>query len=250
MLKIRQSLRSLRNFWANRNALPKVLDMLCHDSVEPASLSAARRLIARGHSRTVQERIPVSSDGSPVPWYTYPFHDYLLDLDCSTWKVLEFGSGQSTLYWASRAARVLAYEHSEEWKEKLLPQCPGNVEIRLFEGERTLEELTHLGFVPDLVVVDGWKRGACAMRSIEAFGLESLYVLENSDWFPQAAAAMRNAGLIELRFKGFGPINGYAWVTSLMISERSLGRLSGISNISDVPGGLEPGDYEQQDLAS
>jgi len=250
MTGLRQTLRSLRRFWGNRKALPKVLEMLCHDAVEPASLSAARRLIARGHSRTAHERIPVSSNGSAVPWYTYPFHDYLLDLDCSTWKVIEFGSGQSTLFWASRAASVLAYEHSDEWKQKLLPQCPENVEIRLFEGEQTLGQLAQLEFVPDLVVVDGWKRGACAIRSIEAFGLEPLYVLENSDWFPQAAAAMRAAGLVEVRFKGFGPINGYAWVTSLMISQSSLKRLASVSKKSDVPGGLDPGNYEQQDLDS
>jgi len=189
-------------------------------------------------------------DGSPIPWYTYPFVDFLADLNTKDWKVLEFGSGQSTLYWAARSASVLSYENSVKWLEKMRKKSPDNVELRLFEGEQTLDELPALDFQPDLIVVDGWKRGACARRSIEQFGLKPLYILENSDWFPEAAAAMRQAGFIEIRFKGFGPINGYAWATSLMVSRENQDLLGGIGHHSQVPGGLAAGDYEIQDLAS
>ena len=118
------------------------------------------------------------------------------------------------------------------------------------EESSEFDELDELDFVPDLVVVDGWKRGACARRSIQAFGHTPIYILENSDWFPKAAAAMRESGLTEIRFKGFGPINGYAWATSLMVSENNIGKLGQIQAFSDVPGGLAAGDYEKNDLAS
>jgi len=250
MIGIRQLIRNVRTLWGNIPALPKVIQMVCTDELEVASISAARRLVARGHSRTVSARLPVGPDGRPIPWYTYPFIDYISDVDVSKWKIIEFGSGQSTLFWAPRVASILAYESSTDWLEKMRKSSPPNVELRLFEGEPTLQELAGLDFVPDLVVVDGPKRGACAEKSIEAFGLRPIYILENSDWFPKAAAAMRKAGLVEIRFKGFGPINGYAWATSLLVSGNNIGKLGQIRPFSEVPGGTKASDCESNDIAS
>ena len=250
MIGIRQLARNARIFCGNIPALPKVVQMLCHDKLESASISAARRLVARGHSRTVSDHLPVGADGRPIPWYTYPFIDYISDVDTSKWRIIEFGSGQSTLYWASRAASVLALENTSAWLEKMRGLVPSNVELRFFENEKTLDELATLDFIPDLVVVDGWKRWECVKKSIEIFGRSPIYILDNSDWLPKTAAAMREAGLTEIRFKGFGPINGYAWATSLMVSENNIGKLGQIQAFSDVPGGLAAGDYEKNDLAS
>lgn len=250
MIGLRQILRNSKTLWGNRHAIPSMAESLLNDRIEPTSVSAFRRLVSRGHSKTVTASLPMDWDDSPIPWYTYPFVDFLADLDTKDWKVLEFGSGQSTLYWAARSATVLAYENSINWLEKMREKSPVNVEIRFFEGEKTLDELSSLDFQPDLVVVDGWKRGACARRSIEQFGLKPLYILENSDWFPVAAAAMREAGFIEIRFKGFGPINGYAWATSLMVSKDNQDLLSRIGHHSQVSGGLSAGDYEIKDIDS
>lgn len=250
MIGLRQILSSSKTLWGNRRAIPSMVKFLLNDHIDPASVSAFRRLVSRGHSKTVAARLPIDWDGSPIPWYTYPFVDFLADLETNDWKVLEFGSGQSTLYWATRTAAVLSYENNIEWLENMREKSPSNVEIRLFEGEQTLEELPSLDFQPDLIVVDGWKRGACTRRSIEQFGLKPLYILENSDWFPEAAAAMRQAGFVEIRFKGFGPINGYAWATSLMVSKENLDLLCQIGHHSHVSGGLAAGDYEIKDIES
>ena len=250
MIGIRQLVRNVRTLCRNLPALPKVIQMVCTDDLEATSISAARRLVARGHSKTVATRLPVKADGSPIPWYTYPFIDYISDLDTSKWKIIEFGSGQSTLYWASRAASVLAFENTSAWMEKMSQLVPSNVELRFFESEKTLGDLAALDFVPDLVVVDGWKRGACVKKCLEVFGRAPLYILDNSDWLPETAAALRDAGLAEIRFKGFGPINGYASATSLMIAEPHIEKLRRIRSFSDVPGGLAAGDYEKPHLTS
>lgn len=250
MIGVRQIIRNSGTLWKNRRVIPSVWKFLTNDSVETASISALRRLVSRGHSKTADTGLPQNWDSSPVPWYTYPFIDFLIDLDTSKWKILEFGSGQSTLYWAPRSAHILTYENSMEWFKKMQKKIPDNVEMRMFKGEETLAELPEINFQPDLIIVDGWKRGACAQRSVEQFGLKPLYILENSDWFPEAAAAMRASGLVEIRLKGFGPVNGYAWATSLMLSKENLHLLQHIDSHSEVPGGLPAGDYEQQDLRS
>lgn len=84
--------------WKNREAVPFLFSMACNDQLTDSSLRAARRLIARGHGRSTLENLPVEWDGRPIPWYTYPSLDFLEGLDTSGWSVVEFGSGQNTLY--------------------------------------------------------------------------------------------------------------------------------------------------------
>ena len=52
----------------------------------------------------------VDKKGDPIPWYTYPAIDFLLLRDYRDKNILEFGSGQSTLWWAARAKFVLSLE--------------------------------------------------------------------------------------------------------------------------------------------
>ena len=221
--------------------------MLTTDAAHPATISAARRLLARGHSVSAASKLPIGQEGAPVPWYTYPFLDFLADFDCSCWDVLEFGSGQSTLFWAGRARRIVAFEHNPTWIEKLRPRLPSHAEVRLFESRRVEEALRELGFQPTVVVIDGCKRKECAAAALRTFGRSPLYVLENSDWLPVTAAFLRGEGLREIRFKGFGPVNAYAWCTSLMVSEESLARLAEVSPHCDVPGGLPAADFEARE---
>lgn len=244
---LRPALRAAVNLWANRACLPGLWRILTTDTIHPATISAARRLLARGHSASAASKLPVFQDGSPAPWYSYPFLDFLADFDCTAWDVLEFGSGQSTLFWSARARRVVAFEHDALWIEKLRPLLPAHAEVRLFEIARIEEELRGLGLQPALVVIDGCKRQACAAAALRVFGKSPFYVLENSDWLPVTAAFMRAEGLREIRFKGFGPINAYAWCTSLMVSEESLPRLAEVSAHCEVPGGLPAADFEARD---
>ncbi|GAB4165119.1 MAG: hypothetical protein Fur0032_01650 [Terrimicrobiaceae bacterium] len=245
----RDTLRGLGHLWRKRKNLPQLLNLACHDDWEPATLSAARRLTARGHSLTARTGKPTDASGNPIPWYTYPFLDYIAGWETSDWAVLEFGSGQSTLYWAARTARVIAYESKMEWFERNRQLSPANVELRHFAGPETLAELAHFPAVPRLVIIDGWCRMHCAAASLKAFGTRPLYILDNSDWLPQACTTLRDAGLMEFRFHGFGPVNGYAWATSLFASPESLALLRLRELADETPGGLPAGDYELQDLA-
>lgn len=72
----------------------------------------------------------VSRSGDPLPWYTYPCIDFLKYRSYDK-TVLEFGVGQSTLWWAQRAKRVIGFEGDEVWRQKLKARVPSNVELHL-----------------------------------------------------------------------------------------------------------------------
>ncbi|MGC1360796.1 MAG: hypothetical protein WA826_06450, partial [Silvibacterium sp.] len=65
------------------------------------------------------KRAAVSKNGEPIPWYTYPIIDFLSDRDFKNKNILEFGGGQSTLWWAKRARRVVTFEGKREWHDRI-----------------------------------------------------------------------------------------------------------------------------------
>ena len=172
-----------------------------------------------GHWRSAWRRESVDATGRPLPWYTYPAIEYLGQLDVSDWEIFEFGSGNSTLYWASRCRRVTSVEDDPDWHRTLVAKIPANVTY-LFESEpaRYARAVARPGHGYDCIVVDGSARKECADAALEHLKPTGLIILDNADWFPETAALLRNAGLIEVDFHGFGPINGYSWTTSLFLA--------------------------------
>ena len=58
---------------------------------------------------------PADSTGEAVPWFSYPAIQFLKGVVRPQWKVLEYGSGYSTVFWNARCARTVSVEHDEHW---------------------------------------------------------------------------------------------------------------------------------------
>jgi len=109
-----------------------------------------------GWLRSLREKTCVNRDGLPIPWFTYPAIEFLSQLDLSNRTVFEYGSGASTLFWASRARSVVSVESESEWYEQATSTAPSIVEV-LFVS-REVEE--YAGIIQgrgkfDIIVVDG-----------------------------------------------------------------------------------------------
>ena len=147
MIGIRQLLKNLKTLWSNRFSLAKVIEILLNEKVDVATLKITRRLNARGHSTSAKICRPVDENNAPIPWYTYPLIDYINDCNTHSWKIIEFGSGQSTLFWAGRANKVISYENSKDWIDELEKRIPRNVELRFLKNLENLNNLRDLIFI-------------------------------------------------------------------------------------------------------
>ena len=77
----------------------------------------------------------IDKDNNPIPWYSYPAIEYLSNLDFKDKFVLEYGSGNSSLFWAKRAKGVVSIENNKEWFEKIEKQKLHNQNIYFISTE-------------------------------------------------------------------------------------------------------------------
>ncbi len=182
--------------------------------------------IATGHFRSALCGRAVDRHGNPLPWYSYPMIEFLASKDFHNRRVLEWGAGQSTLWWAGRAAEIVSFEDELEWYERLCSQGLSE-RVKLYyvptstEGcERWIENTF------DVIVIDGLNRQMAAEKSINWLSSDGALLLDNSDgyWGKPGTYPIidlfRNAGFYRLDFYGFYPSWISVGVTSLFFKDR------------------------------
>lgn len=192
-----------------------------------------------GHYRSASEQQSVDRSGNPIPWYSYPMIEYLRQLDFSQKRVFEYGSGNSTRFWASCSQQVVSVEDDAAWFDKLRTSLPPAVDYRLLPDKN--DYIHAIDTVPglfDLISIDGSHRFACARAARPHLSPAGMIILDNADWFPQTTAFLRSTDLIEIDMAGFNPINGYVTTTSLFLSRQVDFRPIGPHQPQDITGGI------------
>jgi hypothetical protein len=175
-------------------------------------------LIRRGFWRSLGQQLPQDAHGQALPWFTYPAIDYLSRLDFSRAEVLEYGAGQSSLWWAARSAKVTAVEGRPEWVQALKRRAPDHLTVLgPLAGEAYVTTPLEFGRSFDVIVVDGFQRQACAQAALPFLAEGGLLILDNADWHPAICGWLRQQGLIQIDFHGFGPLNPYTWCTAIFL---------------------------------
>jgi hypothetical protein len=165
-----------------------------------------------GHWQSSLRSMAVSPSGQPIPWYTYPCLDFLAPRRERIRSVLEFGAGQSTLWWAAQGARVVAFEADGGWFDDLKQRVPSNVDLRFVDAStpesclrgvrEQLEELGNPLF--DAVVVDGLFRTELAALSPSFRAENGVIICDDSEGY-EIHAMLRESGLSRVDFFGFAP---------------------------------------------
>jgi hypothetical protein len=176
-----------------------------------ACLTPLHFSVSTGHFRSSLLGRAVNRHGGPLPWYTYAAIDFLSAQDFAGRSILEFGGGQSTMWWANRAERVVALEGDPEWVEYLRPRLPANADLRLVSGtlDRDLGlNLPHF----DVVVVDGLNRLRAARVALRLVSPEGAILVDDSEghWGADDGSrpiieTLRDAGFLRVDFYGFAP---------------------------------------------
>jgi hypothetical protein len=184
-----------------------------------------------GQFKTIRRWECLDSENVKIPWYTYPTIEYLDNIDFSDKIVFEYGSGNSSAYWARKAKLVTSVEHNKGWYEKIKNELAENQIIELCENEKNyLDAINKIPGKIDVIIIDGVYREKCARLVQEHISDGGIVILDNADWYKETSKYLREKlDLLEVDFHGFGPINAYTWTTSIFFTRSA--RFQPVSNL-------------------
>lgn len=173
-----------------------------------------------GWFKSFETKTPLGRNSEPIPWVTYSFIDFIADRIQKDHTIFEFGSGNSTFYYAERAQKVVSVEHDQAWYEKILATKPSNSEMIFCElqNDGDYSKMPEsLGLKFDIIVVDGRDRVNCCYRSPAALSERGVIVLDDSEResYVSALSFLKNQGFRELSFSGISPGLFYRKSTSV-----------------------------------
>ncbi len=181
-------------------------------SVATGLLTPLEFSIRTGHFKSSLLGKSVDVHGNPIPWYTYPIIEFLKSKNFSNCTVLEFGSGQSTLWWADRAKKVTSLEDDQIWLEKFDRQALANVDLHYIPTNLTgLEAVVgHQNY--DVIIVDGLYRPKAAEKAEQMVASNGVIIVDNSEQLfskPEGlhciADFFRSKGYRRIDFYGHSP---------------------------------------------
>ena len=188
------------------------------------SLRKRGYLFEMGWLESHRQKAAVDLEGRPIPWITYPSLTFLENRVRKEFVVFEWGSGNSTLWWANRVKRVMSCEHDRVWYEKMKNLLPTNAElshIALTEGEEYARAILKHVDEFDIVVIDGRDRVNCAKNVLSALKSSGVIVWDNGDRpaYQDGYDFLASNGFRRIDFYGPGPVNLYSWSTTIFYGD-------------------------------
>ncbi len=177
-------------------------------------------LNSTGWFKAFDSKSPVDGAGNPIPWVTYSFIDFIKGRLNKQQAVFEFGSGNSTLFYAQLTGIVISVEHDKDWYEKITKTKPDNAEMIFCELHRDGEYCrmpTKLEESFDIIIVDGRDRVNCCKQSIAALSPAGVIVLDDSERenYSEGISFLLSNGFRQISFSGISPGLFYEKATSV-----------------------------------
>jgi hypothetical protein len=200
-----------KSFARAKQLLPKRLSNLIR-SVATASLTPVLYGYNSGFFLSCFKMKAVSKDGEPLPWYTYPSIEFLRHRTYQDKLILEFGGGQSTLWWAKRAKHVVTLEGNQEWTDKIKRTLPANVDLHyvsMRDAETNAQQVRAVlasNQYPqfDVIIIDGLHRNAMIEIACDVLAVDGAIVCDNAEGYG-FQEGFKERGLDRVDFYGNAP---------------------------------------------
>jgi hypothetical protein len=167
---------------------------------------------------------PVDRTGNPIPWYTYACQSFLTKRVRPDFRVFEYGSGHSTLWWSQRVAHVTSVEHNPRWYERIAKSAPRNVHyiLKQKDDDYAPEAARHAPKF-DVVVIDGHDRARCALYAPESLTDRGVVIWDNADrdLYQSGYDHLYAKGFRRIDFDSIGPIWSVSWTTTVFYRDQN-----------------------------
>jgi hypothetical protein len=179
-----------RTFEPLRRVLPASVANIIRSTIT-AGFTPFFHYYRSGHLRSSFAMRAVDRFGRPLTWYSYPCIDFLKHQSFADRHVLEFGAGQSTYWWASVAASVIAIDADERWFKDVQSKVPPNVSVHFAlssDAETCVSNVQRImaGYEDqcfDIIVIDGLYRAEMIDIAIPLLNQNGAIICDNSEGY-------------------------------------------------------------------
>ena len=155
-----------------------------------------------------------------VPWLAPAAVDFLDGYMQPSDDMLEFGSGRSTLWFASKVHHITSVEHNPEWyariNSKISTSSITNISYLLHQKQEESIPASETNYVMatasfkfsslDIVLVDGTYRAQCVLKSLPLLKPGAILIIDNVNrYLPSSSIAPNsrsvNAGPVDVEWQ-------------------------------------------------
>ncbi|MBT8108700.1 MAG: FkbM family methyltransferase [Gammaproteobacteria bacterium] len=194
-----------------RNSLRRYVPGLFVFGKMMALMNAKRSMLrTTGFIESVKRKRPCRPDGSPVPWMNYNVISLLEERLNKDVSLFEYGSGNSTLFFANLVGKVVSVECEESWYREIADSMPDNVTLLLnspFDADRYVDTVIEQPQKFDVIVVDAEERPRCMQRAPDGLTDTGVILLDDAarEEYQPATQELLHRGFRKLDFEGLKP---------------------------------------------
>ena len=163
-----------------------------------------------GWHNSVKHSKPITKDGECLPWMNYPLISFLDERLNKSIVMFEFGSGFSTIYFASKVKEITSIEYDLEWYKKMRESCPKNAKTEYTPVDKSGSysksvKKSHIRY--DIIVVDGRDRVDCFKEGITQLTDRGVIILDDSQRidYSESFEHSKRLGFRHINFEGLKP---------------------------------------------
>ena len=180
--------------------------------------------INTGHFTSSIKNRSLNKFNKPIPWYTYPCIDFIDKIDFSKKKILEFGAGQSTLWWGNKSKKVLSFENDMLWFEKINSQKNFNTEVVFINNKNDIETGTInnnkiKNYCPDVIIIDGGINRYTSLKiSLKYIKNDGIVIIDNSEGYYEKEDKFKIYPMLNyLQKKNYQRIDFYGYAPGVIL---------------------------------
>jgi spermidine synthase len=163
-----------------------------------------------GWFKSFHKKQSINRKGEPIPWNNYSFLKFIEPRLQKTFEIFEYGSGNSTIWYAQRVKNIKAVENDQNWVNLVKLHLPANAEVvykMLNEAKDYVQEVKLADKQYDIVIVDGRRRNDCAIFAFDYLKPNGVMILDNSERadYQPIFEFMQAKGFKHLDFWGMPP---------------------------------------------
>jgi len=152
------------------------------------------------------------------PMLSLPFLDWFESYDFSKFDLVEFGSGNSTNYFAEKVKNVISFETDIDYYNNLKPKLLNNVDYRFIEKDNLENKTPNIDISQKTIVfVDCAANRFLTTKNIFNMGLPNIFILDNSEALKNTCKMIYEKGYLEIPFWGIRLMETQEACTSVFI---------------------------------